>query len=180
MKTSIGIWKNTFNDNFPLAPHSITNSECIKKDLILLNPSFQHSRIPSFQCIGLRHSQFSLTPDGGIFDWPKGPGFQWWNKYRPGHKKPRIRNGAAAVALAMNNLKPADRLKKSMAIPRTADRGDKNNKTNIARALTNESERARPASRPPSDSALIAHWQIKAVAANSKDTVKPSQLPQYK
>jgi hypothetical protein len=44
-------------------------AKCIKKDLILLNPSFQHSSIPSFQGIGLGHSQFSLT-------WPKGPGFQ--------------------------------------------------------------------------------------------------------
>jgi len=51
--------------------HSL--AKWIKKDLILLNPSFQHSSIPSFQGIGLGHSQFSLA-------WPKGPAFQCWDK----------------------------------------------------------------------------------------------------
>jgi hypothetical protein len=52
-----------------------------KKDIILLNPSFQssllsrsyfggvgHSGIPLFHGIYLRRSQFTLT-------WPRGPGF---------------------------------------------------------------------------------------------------------
>jgi hypothetical protein len=44
-----------------------------KKDLIFLNPLFQHSIIPSFHGICPRHSQFTLT-------WPRGPDFLILNK----------------------------------------------------------------------------------------------------
>jgi hypothetical protein len=55
-----------------------------KKDLILLNPLFQHSSIPSFHGVCLRHSQFTLT-------WPRGPGFLNLNNMGHGINKP-LRN----------------------------------------------------------------------------------------
>ena len=40
---------------------------------IPINPTLQYSNIPIG---GSRHSQFSLTPDDGIYDCPRGPSFR--------------------------------------------------------------------------------------------------------